>query len=203
MCVCLSGLRRDVTWRGRPSHSPSPLASPYIPSLVEGSATATLVWHYWDEHTYFTVLTFCVIMNARSRYVIFIVIVTLNLFVLMIRIMSDYAVSNSTEEQTSFSILTIFKRNTSTAVSPGAVTSVEGDKISFKVAHTRETPHTLSGFDSILNCHNQSQCIRPHLEINHEINVYFCKHTSRGESMHCYFHCLHYMTRQYFQHAST
>ena len=125
--------------------------------------------------------------------IIFIIIVALNLLILMMRIMSDYAGSNSFEEQTSV----FFKRNTSVAPltvlpvdehqsSAGDMPPKRGNTIGVASTPATEFPSTLSGFDSILNCHNQSKCIVPHLELNHDINVYFCKHTSRGRCIQNY-----------------
>lgn len=37
-----------------------------------------------------------------------------------------------------------------------------------------------SEFETFPNCHNQSRCITPHLEVAHTVKVYFCKHSSSG-----------------------
>ena len=39
-----------------------------------------------------------------------------------------------------------------------------------------------SEFETFPNCHNQSRCITPHLEVAHTVKVYFCKHSSSGKN---------------------
>jgi hypothetical protein len=85
----------------------------------------------------------------------------------MMRIMSDHAASNYVGEGQTASV------------------SVFPIKRNHSVHHTsqvKKISSQLLGIDSILNCYNQSECIKPHLELTQDIiNIYFCKHTSRGE----------------------
>ena len=116
-------------------------------------------------------------MNSWLRYALFIVIITLNLSVLMMRIMSDYTASNSAVDSPA-SILHPSEKNESVYQSHAKyIFSSRGISVEKPVP---QKPIQRSGFDAILNCYNQSECIKPHIEISTDINVYFCKHTSRG-----------------------
>lgn len=107
-------------------------------------------------------------MNNKSRYIICVVVVTLNLLVLMMRIMSDYA-GPSDGREGNISMLSMLKRSYNSSGLLG-------------VDETRPVQKKLhADFHSVLHCHNQSECIKPHLQLKRDITVYLCKRTSRGK----------------------
>jgi hypothetical protein len=139
-------------------------------------------------------------MSPKARYVVFVVALTLNLLILMMRVLSDYAAASPAADD-QMSMLTLLRRSDNPVsyffaggvsllnISSGEQGNISlGDVAEVTAIHEPSTlaaarsgsSDKLSGFDAVLKCRNQSECIKPHLEITHDINVYFCKHTSRG-----------------------